>query len=320
MKKHIAASAALLLLTVLVCSFSDYSSEKNMDADIARQDTGDVIEVDHIKVAANAQQLSDNPPSARDSIVESLGWSLTIDFALRNHFDDIIHEHRLTQSDFTDLLAALAIEMSLSQDANNQLVDLFERYQQYLLAIDEVKKEAPAIQGVVDIAEAQRWFEDVYALQYQYFNEEEIAAFFSKEKNYDQQALARLAIRQDSSLNQVQKQALLNHQASQLEPEEFAVIQPTFAANSIVKILTDNVDAATTLNELNLAQLARVEQTKKENADWKLKVKNYQNKASEFQALGDDYAEALSQYQNDNFSPNEMKRLQVFINNPELLN
>lgn len=319
MKKFIAAIAALLLLSVLlVIQFSDALTDDVLTVNQKSELTDPVIMVEKL-------------PSKQDSDIlaikleglsrELIGKDLTIDFYLRNHFDDIIHQHKLKDQSLEVLLTKLSAELNLHQQADNRLNDLFDRYRQYLLAITDLKGNAPAIDGEIDISESQIWLQHLYALQYKLFTESEILAFFTKEKNYDQQVLTRLAIRQDLSLSKAQREILVEHQISQLEPEELAALKPTISAQRIASLLTYSGNNYTDIDsELTVDQIDRINMTREKNALWQDKVQAYRDTVTANPQLDQNgILEDMRLYQQQKFSDNELKRLQVFLKNPQLL-
>lgn len=254
----------------------------------------------------------------------TLGQPLRLSQALRWDFDDIILQHQDKTTSLENLLSTLASTLDLSAAAHAKLAALFQRYRDYKIAIASLKDASPAIDGDIDLTMTFDFIEQAHLLQQRYFSALEIDAFFAKDNKYDQQAFERLKIRQDSSLTREQKAALLAHQISQLDEEERRAITPTLIANDISAYLegtSPHSDLITGINaDMSQEVLERVQATQKTNLDWQNKVTLYQNYQQQIAHLPDtEQQQALAQYQQQQFTPNEQKRLTVFVNHPELI-
>jgi lipase chaperone LimK len=280
------------------------------------------------------QQINSTVQTELNSSVKNshnvLKAQLFIDVYLRYKFDDIIHQHREQQSPLKSQLLTLAKSLNLHKSATNTLNDLFNRYQYYLSEMFTMKEQAPDTNGLVDLSDSQLFLQQVYRLQYQYFSEIEIMAFFDKEKRYDQQVLERMAIRQDLSLSETQRHTLIQYQISQLGPNELAALQPTMTANNINSYLLTNhlsdplgeiASALVVDTNLNAKILNKINLTKKSNQLWQQKVLAYKKKSIDSKDLQQaELSAVLDSYQLQHFSENERKRLKVFLKHPELLN
>lgn len=254
----------------------------------------------------------------------TLGQPLRLSQALRWDFDDIILQHQDKTTSLENLLSTLASTLDLSAAAHAKLAALFQRYRDYKIAIASLKDASPAIDGDIDLTMTFDFIEQAHLLQQRYFSALEIDAFFAKDNKYDQQAFERLKIRQDSSLTREQKAELLAHQISQLDEEERRAITPTLIANDISAYLegtSPHSDLITGINaDMSQEVLERVQATQKTNLDWQNKVTLYQNYQQQIAHLPDtEQQQALAQYQQQQFTPNEQKRLTVFVNHPELI-
>ncbi|MBB1322595.1 lipase chaperone family protein [Shewanella sp. SR43-8] len=255
---------------------------------------------------------------------DTLGQPLRLSQALRWDFDDIILQHQDKATALENLLSTLASKLDLSDAAHAKLAALFQRYRDYKIAIASLKDASPAIDGDIDLTMTFDFIEQAHLLQQRYFSALEIDAFFAKDNKYDQQAFERLKIRQDSSLTREQKAELLAHQISQLDEEERRAITPTLMANDISAYLegtSPHSDLITGINaDMSQEVLERVQATQKTNLDWQNKVTLYQNYQQQIAHLPDtEQQQALAQYQQQQFTPNEQKRLTVFVNHPELI-
>ncbi|MCL1123710.1 lipase chaperone [Shewanella surugensis] len=250
------------------------------------------------------------------------GLALIIDRHLRWQFDDIILTLQKTpnlSSQSIELLTLLSEQLTLSFDATEQLFDLFSRYKHYSQAIITIKQNGPALGEQIDLNETHAFIEQITLLQTEFFNDIEIDAFFENDNQYAEQTLARVAIRQDPSLSQAQKDTLLQHQISQLSETERSALQPSLDATKIAKEL-----GSTRLINLNMDAdiITRANAIQKTNQQWKSKVNDYLSfiKSKEVLKSPQEFVtKNINEYLTAHFTQNEVKRLNVFLAHPELL-
>jgi lipase chaperone LimK len=284
-----------------------------------------------------------------------LKLSLELSLRLRRQLDDVILTLQTNQASLrADLLWQLGQTLKLSSSGYMALDDIFKRYQYYSLELGSLKAfgesnlnntEVTAQEinfEYLDITSAHDWLKRIQTLQQEYFSQQEISAFFKEDNKYNNQALARLAIRQDSSLNPQQKRQLIAHQISQLEDSERRILQPSLDAHLIMETLskqTPTQDVLTATSQWSEAVHHRVNQTKSSNQAWLDKVQQYQDLVANLtqqtlttnaasaqsadQYIGventrDASAQVLNDYLNQHFNDNEQKRLKVFLTHPEL--
>ncbi|MCE9685053.1 lipase chaperone [Shewanella sp. AS16] len=238
------------------------------------------------------------------------GELLVLEQALRWQFDDIILDYQQTGTPLSAQLNRLAEQHRLTPTATTELSELFYRYRDYQLALAELKALGPQATEAIDMTETYDFLDQVYRLQFDYFTQAEIEAFFARDNAYDSQALVRVGIRQDSSLAPAQKQTLLAHQISQLDEQDRRVLMPTLEAQQIAAQLQGQETAAAALApEIQ----ERVEQTRASEQAWHTRVEQYLQLQQELPQA------KLEAYLAAHFSNNEMKRLRVFLAHPELL-
>ena len=260
-------------------------------------------------------QIEDAQPSQSPKVI----WQpLKMELALRWKFDDIILEYQQNQTPLESQLIQLAHTLALDSTELAYLLALFGRYRDYQLALIEIKNLSPSIDEDMQMSQSLAFIEQAHDSQFQFFSEQEIQAFFAQDNAYDQQAIARAAIRQDTSLTPAQKQQLLAHQISQLGESEQQALLPSFQAEKIAALLDDR---QTQPPEMTPEVSARVEIVKIAQDEWRARVKGYQ----EFWlAINEEYVDAeeheikIAAYLKQNFTSTEVKRLQVFLRNPSL--
>ncbi|WP_028862979.1 lipase secretion chaperone [Psychromonas aquimarina] len=314
MRKVIAVSAAISLLSILFFTASGYLNEKTQpEVQIQPQSNHQQAGGQNIEIKTQQKQ----PPWLISSKKRPLKVELTVDLKLRRQFDHLIFQHQEKGLSLELLLAALGAELNLNQQAADNLIELFFRYQNYLKTVFFIKKDAPQRDDFIDIAESKLFLQQIYNLQFQYFSAAEIEAFFSAEIRYLDQALARLEIRQDPSLTDKHKKQLIEYQISQLSAQESSALQPTINAE---KVLSQLISANEDIHQFNPEIQGRIEQTRKSSRQWLQKVNAYQKVISENHNLTEqERRDILLSYRQDHFTANEIKRLQVFLKYPQLL-
>jgi lipase chaperone LimK len=314
----------ILLLALFIVLFTASLMHKHQyQAELLASDKLPTVE--HHSTLFTSETTVITPPIGK----EKLGQPLQLSQALRWDFDDIILQHQDKATSLENLLSTLVSKLDLSAAAHAKLAALFQRYRDYKISIASLKDASPAIDGDIDLTMTFDFIEQAHLLQQSYFSELEIDAFFAKDNKYDQQAFERLRIRQDSSLTIEQKMELLAHQISQLDEEERQAITPTLMANDISAYLerapqhgeASHPNLITGINaEMSQEVIERVQATQNTNLDWQHKITLYQEYQQQIANLSDtEQQQALAQYQQQQFTLNEQKRLTVFLNHPELI-
>ncbi|WP_299493645.1 lipase secretion chaperone [uncultured Shewanella sp.] len=276
------------------------------------------ISTDKKTTSTQQNQTSDNhlslPLDEKILKIEAIQHtrSLNINRHLRDQFDDIIFTLQFPPNSTLqsiDLLFRLAETLTLSAEATQDLLDLFERYKLYKQTIATIKQAPPRLGEELDLDETYSFIREINKLQARFFNKLEVDAFFSHDNQYTEQTLERLAIRQDISLNQIEKNTLLQHHISQLSQKNRRALQPTLDAKEIATklITTEIID----LN-MNADIVSRARETQEINLKWNDKVNSYIH-------LTKNNQQEIEKYLNEHFTQNEVKRLKVFLANPELL-
>jgi lipase chaperone LimK len=254
---------------------------------------------------------------------------LILELTLRWKFDDLILAYQQQQLPLEAQLIQLSKSLVLNVSDQSYLLALFARYRDYQLALVEFKKHSPNIGENIQIEQSLVFIEQVHDMQYDYFSDTEIAAFFDQDNAYDQQALARVSIRQDSSLSAAQKQQLLEHQISQLTELERQALMPSLQVQQIVQQIAEQVNGQS-LQPLDMSPevTARVQALTQAEQQWQQRVREYQAfqtsnaniDAADLNHLDEKARlEKMQAYRQQHFSPQELKRLQVFLANPSLL-
>jgi len=243
-------------------------------------------------------------------------------------FDNLIAEvEQKFPAVLTEKLQGWMKQAGLSLASQAMLQDVFIRYIEYKRALSEVKSSGhEAYMSSVHMADI---LESIENLRYEWFSEEEIAALFSATQSHDESALARLRIREDSSLSATDKNHLIAQSIAELPAAEQAAFQPSLQIRRAQQLRAETANLS---KEQRLARLsaefgdetgARLNQVFTEQDAWKDRVMDFR---SQLTSLQDNVQ--LSQYEREDqirllktrmFNALELKRLDVFLRHPELL-
>ena len=224
-----------------------------------------------------------------------------------------------------DLLLA-RIQRSLDDQLDGQALtqarDLLRRYVDYKIALAEVEDTAvgAASNGELSVADLRQRFQAMTALRQDLFSSEESVAFFQLDNVQDEYMLQRLAIEQNSLLNEQQRQQALAA-LEQTLPEEIRTLRKRVTRNAELYAVTEAMRQAGAGAEqiykvraealgdeaaANLAQLDR------ERAQWKQRLSDYARERETIRQSGLSHAEreaALDTLIDSRFT--ELERLRV---------
>lgn len=240
--------------------------------------------------------------------MQSTGNALQLSEQLKWQLDDVIHAADGDEAKLPSLLHALAQRLALSAAAGQQLSALFYRYRDYLLAIAELKQTVD-IESLLTLDDTRHFLRRAHKLQYEFFSDAEIAAFFGDANRYDEQALQRMAGRRGNSADALQQQL------DTLPEYDRQVLQPSVDALAISESLAGSSAPA----GLSLPQQEMLANLQAQNQQWQQRVRAVTELQQ--QLAGTDSADLqLAQYLTREFTATERRRLDVFLRHPELLN
>ena len=243
-------------------------------------------------------------------------------------FDNLIAEvEQKFPAVLTEKLQVWMKQAGLSLASQTMLQDVFIRYIEYKRALADVKSSGhEAYMSSVHMADI---LESIENLRYEWFSEQEITALFSAKQSHDESALARLRIREDGSLSAAEKNQLIAQSIAELPEAEQAAFQPSLQIRKAKQLQTETASLS---EEQRLARLsaefgeeagARLNQVFTEQDAWKDRVDDFRSKLTSLQNNVQ-----LSQHEREDqirllktsmFNALELKRLDVFLRHPELL-
>lgn len=297
------------------------SSENAQTLDTAQTAVNDV------EVASDVMAESVAQANKAQSSDEGVEYTLSESTLLL--FDNLIAESEdKSLAVLLEKLQSWMQQAKLNQASQALLQDVFTRYIEYKLALGEVKsaghEQYMRSAHLADILQA------VDDIRYQWFSEEEIALLFSEQQAHDNGALARLRIREDKSLSEADKNRLIAESIAQLPESEQEAFQPSIQIRKAQQLRTETQGMT---REQRLARLSaefgqeagqRLDNVYQQQDAWKTRVQDFRQQMASLQdddALSsDERAEQIARLKSSLFNDRELKRLDVFLRNPNLLN
>ncbi|WP_084144416.1 lipase secretion chaperone [Ferrimonas kyonanensis] len=220
-------------------------------------------------------------------------------------FDDLLHQwHGLDQA---ELLQQLQLQLAALPVASRQAVlALFQRYLAYKQALASI--EATTFDTGLDPESLARQLDEIEALQLAFFSADEVARLFDEQRQRDQAALARLRLRQDDQLTEVERQRLLaENLASQPEAVRRA-LAPTLSLRQL--------QSGQGIESLPAAVQQRLSQQRLQQQHWRQRASTT---LAQLRAISADANLSPQQQQQASdavlaqYSPDERKRLSVYL-------
>ncbi|OEF24242.1 lipase secretion chaperone [Vibrio rumoiensis] len=312
LSRAIPAVAFISLVSLMIWQWPSDRSQSNVEN--AHRPNGPMHATPVMKTD-NTSSKAMSEPTIKPDIQPLTNNDLLLSLALRWQLDDVIYAFQQNQQSIEQQLTALADQLQLSKLATQALFNLFYRYQDYTKALANLKLDSPDITVDIPHETAIEFIDSAHQLQFTYFDQVEIDAFFGQSNQYDQQALERLAIRQDPTLTETQRQSLISNQIQQLSPEDRQVLAPTVQADQIMKYIEGETQQ---LDRLDSDALARVQTLKIEIQQWQKKVGDYLELKMKLES-GVVAQDEIDRYVDEHFTLNEKRRLTVYVQNPQLL-
>ncbi|MCY7294658.1 lipase secretion chaperone [Alteromonas sp. a30] len=292
-------------------------------------------------LSASTTNQKEKPVLANHSTSVNAGdkksQSLSADVALVDYkisaetlhlFERIISESESKEKDLLlDALNAELVKMNIMQNVIDKIKALFSRYIDYKAALAQVKEQEHERPFSSDDMESKLFA--IKQLRLDYFSQMEIDQLFREQQLFDEMALARLRIQQDADLTEAQKQQLLEDNIAQLPEHMKAALQPSL---DIRKVQAIKKSAQGLSREQKLARFSaefgqeagqRLLAAQDRQQEWGRRVTHIK---SEIETINQNEAlsaeqklEKIQALKGRDFSKQELKRLDVFLRNPQLL-
>lgn len=192
--------------------------------------------------SANIHQIPEKTPDLRSKQdhsdlpgIEHDGKAFALYEGLKDVFDALILETGAPQKDAMLNLANQHCQTArLTSRGCGQFIELFSRYVDYKMALSSIEAQTSNYAAVA--AEIEHRLDQIDALQFQYFSENEIHVLFGAEKKTETKALARFKIAHDSTLSREQKEILIQHHFESMPENEKAAFLPSLQMQSLHRI------------------------------------------------------------------------------------
>ena len=238
---------------------------------------------------------------------------------LRKQFDLILLKAKESKAKQVKYLTVLHNEMKLNQSDYLSLDSLFNRYLAYKLKILNDKKSLTSNHLFPGFNDNRKILERLKHHQKSYFSNDEIRAFFADEMRLHKQALSRMAITADKTLNKLQALDVLEAEIRTQDISQQEAFLPSIKLARMTQALNDD---SVYVPEMSLAAEERFLTFKSKHQNWKNRVKDFIKKIEIIKSKQTDVNEAqneVNQLRAEHFKPNEIQRLDVFLRHPKLL-
>lgn len=294
----------VLALAILVLSFWQYQSQQAENTEAVAE----VARHQEQRLADSLPEHSAQPHVSIPQIANSQDW---LQAELKHLFDHYILEH---EEDLEAMWSAFN-EYCQPLVACPEIKDLFQRYLDYKVALADIDDD----RYDQSLATVNHRLADVESTKQAFFSQVEIDVLFADERDWQQEALSRLAIRQDDSLTQVQKADLLQQHYESLDQTSYRAIKPSLQLQQVTEMAQN-----TKLNEDNYNELAakfgreaaeRLLLVAKKQQAWRDKTASFQQRVAQLKQEyeGDALSTAIAELKTQMFEPNEIKRLNAML-------
>jgi lipase chaperone LimK len=242
--------------------------------------------------------------------VDSIATATTLRFF--DYYLDAIGEKGLP-----DIRAEIEreIDRQLAHETRAAAKDLLRRYLLYKLALADIEKATEP--GKTSLEAIRARFAGMRDARRQFFSETEIQAMFQESDAYDEDAIARLEINEDASLDQAQKAARLAAldaaMPAALKEAREAPYQVARLEDEVQKMRTQGASDQEIYRKRALAfspeAAARLAHVDREEHEWKLRIQAYLTERSR---LGYSDPTVLQQLRERLFTADEQRRLAAF--------
>jgi lipase chaperone LimK len=182
---------------------------------------------------------------------------------------------------------------------------LFSRYIDYKTQLQRF--DADVISSADDFYRRQ---EGINHLRNALFSAEEIASLFLANDEWDNYAIERLAIRQDTTLSEQAKSALIVEQLQRLPEALHQAIAPTLQLQKASSLLQSHANYNDFAGQFGAEAAERLIALQQEDAQWAERVEDFKRALAE---MPEHNKEGRQQLRSTLFNANEQKRLAVLL-------
>ena len=311
----------LFVLLIIVVLLTVATTQSDTEAFVATTSGSQNIANNSASPSLHAAAKSTVANKAASSTAEFENTKNLIPFVLniwvKDRFELFIAEHA-EQAPLAVQIAYVTHSESLyTKDTHDYAVDLFSRFVNYQVALASEDVEINMVQA--SLKSVQEKLDARYDLRRQFFSHREYEYLFGSDAASDNDALARLAIAQDSTLTrEAKKNTIVESLAIASDSEAF---KPTVNMHRIQQIkqqYRDNNSRFSAISaEFGDEVAERFNTLWEKQGAWEQKVEDYRAHVKKLQSANlskQEYSKVIREYETSDFTENEIKRLRVVVN------
>ncbi|WP_334065265.1 lipase chaperone [Alteromonas genovensis] len=311
----------LFVLLIIVVLLTVATTQSDTEAFVATTSGSQDIANNGASPSFPAALKSTVASQAASSTVEGENAKNLIPFVLniwvKDRFELFIAEHA-EQAPLAVQIAYVTHSESLhTKDTHDYAVDLFSRFVNYKVALASEDVEINTVQA--SLKSVQEKLDARYDLRRQFFSHREYEYLFGSDAASDNDALARLAIAQDSTLTrEAKKNTIVESLAISSDSEAFKPTVDMHRIQQIKQQYRDNNSRFSAISaEFGDEVAERFNTLWEKQGAWEQKVEDYRAHVKKLQSANlskQEYSKLIREYETSDFTENEIKRLRVVVN------
>ncbi|WP_394222448.1 lipase secretion chaperone [Alteromonas gracilis] len=307
--------STLLVLSVTLYAYFGKAEESTKD----NQSYADVKQSERslIKLTENKEKKG-NIKRAQPAEEESNLPAFVLSYSTKDTFDQFIFERTSENPQSVKDAYSVHAKATFTLESFGIAEDLFSRYVDYKVALSSIELDVDLTNH--NLRDISYKLDERESIRRTFFNSNEYHYLFSQEAQIDEAALARLAVAQERTLSRDTRKALIVESINAGSQAEREAFQPTLNMHRINEIKQTHSSLNARYNaiaaEFGTKVADRFAQTWEQQAKWQQKVEDYKRFHDDLakQALSPQaFEDALSEYQLQQFTVNEVKRLKVLM-------
>ena len=319
--KAVVIGGGLLVLLITVVLLTVTATQSDKEAFVATTSGSQNIANNGASPPSHVAVKSTVASKTALSPIEDANTDNLIPFMLniwvKDRFELFIAEHA-EQAPLAVQIAYVTHSESLhTKDTHDYAVDLFSRFVNYKVALASEDVEINTAQA--SFKSVQEKLDARYDLRRQFFSYREYEYLFGSDAASDNDALARLAIAQDSTLTRKEKKnTIVESLAVASDSEAFKPTVDMHRIQQIKQQYRDNNSRFSAISaEFGYEVAERFNTLWEKQGAWEQKVEDYRAHVKKLQSANlskEEYSNLIREYETSDFSENEIKRLRVVVN------
>lgn len=311
----------LFVLLIIVVLLTVATTQSDTEAFVATTSGSQDIANNGASPSFPAALKSTVASQAASSTVEGENAKNLIPFVLniwvKDRFELFIAEHAEQAPLAVQIAYVTHSELLHTKDTHDYAVDLFSRFVNYKVALASEDVEINTVQA--SLKSVQEKLDARYDLRRQFFSHREYEYLFGSDAASDNDALARLAIAQDSTLTrEAKKNTIVESLAISSDSEAFKPTVDMHRIQQIKQQYRDNNSRFSAISaEFGDEVAERFNTLWEKQGAWEQKVEDYRAHVKKLQSANlskQEYSKLIREYETSDFTENEIKRLRVVVN------